>query len=70
MMLEQYYVIYFGFFHIHQRNYIKLVWNRSDKFEQVNGGCLMSNVFNCISESIWNQRHVYWIYDWNCLTVG
>ena len=37
-MVEQYCVIYFGFLHIHQRNYLKLVWNCCDEFEQVNGG--------------------------------
>ena len=67
-MLEQYCVIYFGFLHIHQINYLQLAWNWCDEFEQVNGGCLMSYVFKCIGESIWNQRHVYWICD-KCLTV-
>ena len=63
-MLEQCCVIYFGFPHIHQRNYLKLVWNCCDEIEQINGGCLMSTpVFNCMAESIWNQRHVYLIFD-------
>ena len=62
-MLGQYCVTYFGFFHIHQRNCLKLVWNWCDEFAQVHGGCLMSYVFNYIGEAIWNQRHVYWICD-------
>ena len=41
-MFEQYCVICFGFLHIHQRNYLKLVRHCCDRFEQVNGGCLPS----------------------------
>ena len=62
-MFEQCCVIYFVFLHIHQTNYFKLVWNWCDEFEQVDGGYLMSYVFKCISESTWNRRHVYWIWD-------
>ena len=62
-MLEQYFVICFGFLHIHQRNYLKSVWSWYDEFEQVNGGCLMSYVFKYIGESIWNQRHMHSICD-------
>ena len=62
-MLVQCCVIYFGFLHNHQINYLKLVWNGYGKFEQVNGGCLISYVSKCRDESIWNQKHVYWICD-------
>ena len=44
---------------LHQQKYLKLVWSCCDEFEQVYGGYLMSYVFNCMGESIWNQRHVY-----------
>ena len=63
IILEQYCVIYFGFLHIYQRNYLQIVWNCCDEFKQVNGGCLMSYVFNSMGESIGNQKHVYWICD-------
>ena len=46
IMLGQYCEIYCGFLHIHQWNYLKLVWNCCDEFEQLNGGRLMSYVFN------------------------
>ena len=52
--LEQYCVVYFGFLPIHQRNYLKLVWDWTDDFEQVNVGCLMSYVIHCIGESIYD----------------
>ena len=54
-MLEQCYVIYFGFLHIYQRNYLKLVWTCCDAFEQVNGGCLISYVFNCMGGFVINN---------------
>ena len=62
-MLEEDCVIYFVFLQINQRNYLKLVWNWCDEFQQVNGGCLMSYEFSCMDELIRNQRHVYWICD-------
>ena len=62
-MLEQFCVLYFGFLYFYQKNYYKLVSNCCDEFEQVNLGWLISYVFNCMSESIWNQRHVYWLCD-------
>ena len=51
IMLKQCCVIYFGFLHIHQRNNLKLVWNCCNDFEQVYGGCLISYILNCMSES-------------------
>ena len=58
IMLEQYCVIYFWFLHIHQLNYLTLVWNWCDEFELVNSACLTSCEFNCIDESIWNHMNL------------
>ena len=63
IMLEQYCVISFGFLYFHQRNHWKLTCNCCDEFEQVNSSWLISYVFSCKEESIWNERHMYWICD-------
>ena len=40
-----------------------LVCHCCDEFHQATSGWLISYICNCIGESIWNQRHVYWICD-------
>ena len=49
-MLEQHWVIYFGFLYIYQRNYKNLVRSCCGEFRQVDGGRLISYAFNCMGE--------------------
>ena len=58
MLIEQYRVIYLWFLYLHQK-----IAKSCDKFEQVNTGSLKVYVFSCRDESIWNERHEFWICD-------
>ena len=71
-MIEQCCLLWFGFLHIHQKDYLNLVWN-CDKLEQVNGGCSWVNQFEirdkCI-EFVINVNGLVNDYNWGFISVN